>query len=307
MGRRELPQCEITPHQVHGMQGLERSIKEKYDRILNVQVLREQEGDKFKACPRGCGYFVLAPDARQKWMPCKICREPDGSELVMCLECGEPHDRRRITCAQHAEFKRQNAPDFQAERMMELEQFGVFKRCPGPSCNVRITKAGGCQHMDHLHALGGCGYAFCWHCLAPHAVSTAHDASFHKRECLLWQPAGGEDRFLNRTDRRKKPGEFCPLCDAAGSFCNRRPATACRRDSNGDTNVEGDMETVTHCACRHGCGCTCTMELVSRCKCGDADAQTALGEAIKKLSADDVRTFPLESKSACICGYSQVH
>jgi hypothetical protein len=49
------------------------------------------------------------------------------------------------------------------------------------------------------------------------------------------------------------------------------------------------------------------MELVSRCKCGDADAQTALGEAIKKLSADDVRTFPLESKSACICGYSQVH
>jgi ubiquitin thioesterase protein OTUB1 len=307
MGRRELPQCEITPHQVHGMQGLERSIKEKYDRILNVRVLREAHGDSLKACPRGCGYFVLAPNARQKWMPCKICREPDGSELVMCLECGEPHDRRHITCAQHAEFKRQNAPDFQAERMMELEQFGVFKRCPGPSCNVPITKAGGCQHMDHPHDLGGCGYAFCWHCLAPHAVSTAHDASFHKRECLLWQPAGGEDRFLNRTDRRKKPGEFCPLCDAAGSFCNRRPATACRRDSNGDTSVEGDMETVTHCACRHGCGCTCTMELVSRCKCGDADAQTALGEAIKKLSADDVRTFPLESKSACICGYSQVH
>jgi hypothetical protein len=93
MGRRELPQCEITPHQVHGMQGLERSIKEKYDRIRLVQVLREAHGDSLKACPRGCGYFVLAPDARQKWMPCKICREPDGSELVMCLEC----HRRGVT------------------------------------------------------------------------------------------------------------------------------------------------------------------------------------------------------------------
>ena len=307
MDRRELPKCEITPHQVHGMQGLEPQIKEKYDRILNVQVLRRTEGDSFKECPRRCGYFVLASNARQMWMPCKICREPDGSELVMCLECREPHDRRRITCAQHAEFKLQNAPDFQAERMMELQLFGVFKRCPGPSCNVPITKAGGCQHMDHPRGLGGgCGYAFCWHCLAPHYVSTAHDASFHKRECLLWQPAGGEDRFLNRTDRRSKPGQFCPLCDAAGAFCNRRPETTCQRNSNGNTSVGGDMETVTHCACRHRCGCISTMELVSRCKCGDADAETALSEAIEKLSRDDVRTFPMESKSACICGYSQV-
>ena len=46
------------------------------------------------------------------------------------------------------------------------------------------------------------------------------------------------------------------------------------------------------------------MELVSTCKCGDADAETALSAAAA-LAAPDEREFP-RPPSSCICGHSVV-
>ena len=65
-----------------------------------------------------------------------------------------------------------------------------------PSCTARTQKSAedgepGCQHMTCR-----CNHQYCFYCLAPHAVTRTHDLSFHKRECLLWEPAGGEDRYM---------------------------------------------------------------------------------------------------------------
>ena len=295
--------CEITPHQVQGLQRprqgvmgvfqLEAGLNEKYSNILMLQFSRQQPG--FKECPRNCGFGLDFGHQTPTFLTCHRCKIgendepfqqlPNGGNLTFCLKegCGEPHDPRKITCE---EYRRQIAEkrDGGGDAMQALFTAGIIKSCPGEGCGKPIQKGAGCQHMDCPKAPLGCGSKFCWHCLAPHRPTVDYDASYHKRECLLWQPPG--------QDPRQDPP---------------RPATTCTRpEANGDPAE--DPETQTHCACRHGCPCDSKMEIVTRCQCSDPDAATKLKGALARAAPDGENKppqFPLRP-SSCICGHSVV-
>lgn len=278
---------ELTPHQVEGFKRphvnssnatfqLEERHAEKYARILLFQLTR-QEMPGFRVCPRGCGFGIELNDGAT-FLRCNSCKDEQGMPTIYCLAegCGEAHDPRRLSCV---EFRRQQreAEVGGADSLQALFDAGVFKRCPTAGCRIAaagIQKNGECQHMTCPRDRQGCGSSFCWHCLAPHYPTVAHDASFHKRECILWQPQGSDAECCKpRAPGKERDGQFCELCVEGGnvSFCDGRPATECTRAGNGREEADDPRpEVTTHCACRHGCPCESVMQRLTRCQCGDA-------------------------------------
>lgn len=64
------------------------------------------------------------------------------------------------------------------------------KCCPGPNCGRKITKVGGCDHMI-CKPPGGCGFEFCWSCLAPYKPIIRFDNSLHYDHCPYYSGAPG--------------------------------------------------------------------------------------------------------------------
>jgi len=257
----------------------------KYTRLDGVHNARQLPG--FHACPGGCGWGVV-PRGGQQFLRCEAtCGK------VFCLHCVrdgfEPVKCDHADTASCAEFRRQQreVKDGGADARQALFDSGVIKHCPKAGCTIPIQKNGACQHMTCPREVRGCGSSFCWHCLALHYPTIAHDASFHKRECILWQPQGTDPECCKpRGPLKNREGQFCELCVKGGnvSFCNARPQTECTRAANGREEPNDQRpEVTTHCACRHGCPCESAMRRHTRCECGDA-------------------AMP----SACVCGHSVV-
>ena len=285
----------LTHHQIRKLNTLEdvdgEPIKlsdemfRKYTRIDGVHNAMQLPG--FHACPGGCGWGIV-PRERQQFLRCDAtCGK------VFCLHCVregfEPVKCDHADTASCAEFRRQQreAKDGGADDHQAHYVLGVIKRCPNAGCPIQngcpIQKNGECQHMTCPR----CGCGFCWHCLALHYPTVAHDASFHKRECILWQPQGTDPECCKpRGPLKNQPGQFCELCEKGGnvSFCNGRPQTGCTRVANGREEPNDQRpEVTTHCACRHDCPCESAMRRHTRCICGDQ-----------------------KMPSACVCGHSVV-
>ena len=178
------------------------------------------------------------------------------------------------------------------ESMAVFYHFGIIKRCPACPIEV-IQKDGGCQHMTCP-----CGASHCWLCAAAYYPTTAHDASFHRRECLLWQPPGPSegDRCKPRNAPNvKQRGDWCECCEekGGGTFCDARPTSQCKRTKN-EIDADNDDESKTHCACRHGCPCDATMELISMCQGGHAPSACTCGNSI-------VRCCSCQRESCRLC------
>ena len=257
----------------------------KYTRLDGVHNARQLPG--FHACPGGCGWGVV-PRGGQQFLRCEAtCGK------VFCLHCVrdgfEPVKCDHADTASCAEFRRQQREekDGGADAREALDDLGVIKCCPNAGCRIPIQKNGACQHMTCPREVRGCGSSFCWHCLALYYPTIAHDASFHKQECILWQPQGTDPECCKpRGPLKNREGQFCELCVKGGnvSFCNARPQTECTRAANGREEPNDQRpEVTTHCACRHGCPCESAMRRHTRCECGDA-------------------AMP----SACVCGNSVV-
>ena len=117
------PLCpvELSPHQVGGLQRprpgsdgqpfqLEAEINEKYASILMFQQMSLQPG--FRSCPRKCGYGIDFGTQKPEFLRCYTCtdRSQGPGALIFCLAegCGEPHDPRRVSCAEYRRQRQEN-------------------------------------------------------------------------------------------------------------------------------------------------------------------------------------------------------
>ena len=259
---------------------------DKYVRCVGISSARSI-GTTF--CPGGCGWGAQLPRGHGQFLHC------DGAcNKWYCLSCqrhgieGHRCDHgREITCQEHR--TRINHGGI-ADRLSERYILAQTKPCPG--CRVRVAKEPDwddnnnywhtCMKIRHrdcpnVWPMGATEPTyFCWSCLAPQRPILEHDNSFHKRECLYWQPPA--DVVYKQS---------CPGCRTSGKglACNARPASNCTRESNGDL-----LEHAGHfCACVHGCPCDSEMHVDNECECGGTDAN---GE-------------PLPS-SECTCGRNKV-
>jgi len=259
---------------------------DKYVRCVGISSARSI-GTTF--CPGGCGWGAQLPRCHGQFLHC------DGAcNKWYCLSCqrhgieGHRCDHgREITCQEHR--TRINHEGI-ADRLSERYILAQTKPCPG--CHVRVAKEPDwdgnnnywhtCMKMWHRDCPNEWPTGateptyFCWSCLAPQRPILEHDNSFHKRECLYWQPPA---------DVAYK--QSCPGCrtNGKGVACNARPVSTCTRESNGDLlDHEGHF-----CACVHGCPCDSEMHVENDCECGGTDAN---GE-------------PLPS-SECTCGRNKV-
>lgn len=112
----------------------------------------------------------------------------ENSNYMDCVNCGytqclkhkvEWHTNE--TCEQY-DYRTSGQKARDEDRATEEMLDSVSKKCPGPSCNWRIQKTDGCDHMTCKK----CRFEFCWQCLAAQTEikrvgNTAHEPSckFH--------------------------------------------------------------------------------------------------------------------------------
>ena len=104
-------------------------------------------------CPApDCPYAVACAGGGVRDVACLLGHQ-------FCFKCsGEPH--APASCAEVELFKRDEAKE-------DLSDKWVLANCmPCPACSKMIFRDGGCNHM-HCRKPGGCGFDFCFVCLAP--------------------------------------------------------------------------------------------------------------------------------------------
>lgn len=116
----------------------------------------------------------------------QICVDGDDNPLVTCYACNArscyTHDgpwHPDETCAEYDARKGQTDEDAFNE-YINAEENNV-KQCP--RCKQNIQKNEGCEHMTCRQEVGGCGYEFCWTCLADYDPIRKNDNSFHNPTC----------------------------------------------------------------------------------------------------------------------------
>lgn len=186
---------------------------------VEVQVVDKKGGSNAITCPCiGCGAEVSAADVTRltnarlqaeydrlrtldfvRSLPLfRWCSRPDcgsGQEHITGDE--EPimtcHECQHKTCFTHRsewhsgltceEFTRQ----LQENGNAALENFLDSSTKPCPRCNEPIEKNGGCDHMT-CRPPGGCGYEFCWLCLADYNTIRREGNHMHKDTCMHFRP-----------------------------------------------------------------------------------------------------------------------
>lgn len=119
----------------------------------------------------------------------------ESNNIVTCYSCGTKqcftHQTKwheGFTCAQWDEHMQIS---LEQQAMTEEWIQKETKPCSGPGCGKRIQKVDGCDHMT-CRPPGGCGYQFCWFCLAPWLEIIAHDNSRHYDHCKHYTGLPGQ-------------------------------------------------------------------------------------------------------------------
>ncbi|PVF92311.1 hypothetical protein CPB86DRAFT_717681 [Serendipita vermifera] len=137
---------------------------------------------------------------------CNALQEHTGGEdnsIITCHSCGSQQCFKHkavwhtgFTCDQWDE--RANQERIERDRLTYELIERTTKICPGPRCGRRIEKYYGCDHM-RCRPPGGCGYEFCWICLAPWAPIIRGDNSRHYDNCKYYSGrAGGNPAPITR-------------------------------------------------------------------------------------------------------------
>lgn len=165
---------------------------EEFDRFAESRTRGNIENSKsaMKPCPRpGCDCIhIVTTDQIQKCTQCLICHH-------FCCSCGYA-DHPGITCQADAEIERDCLEPncgLSHARVMTCEAAAkdkknaaanqqIARKCPNPRCQKSISKNGGCNHMTCRKTEGGCGYEFCWHCLAKYGSTRCHASFCEKKE-----------------------------------------------------------------------------------------------------------------------------
>jgi len=99
-------------------------------------------------CKCGVVATIEGEDARECAIACKCGKQ-------YCLKCNnEAHEG--LACGETGDSKTQAA---------SIEWITQHAK-PCPRCKTPIEKNGGCVHMTCARIAGGCGYEFCWVCMA---------------------------------------------------------------------------------------------------------------------------------------------
>ena len=146
---------------------------EQYDRLLLLRTLEAMP--EFLWCARpGCGNGQLHPDRdRQPIFSCQSC----GTRTCFTHRCVWHAGR---TCAQYDS----DAKASEEVALLQALDGGQIKRCP--KCHHGIEKTDGCDHMTCQKRAGGCGYEFCWLCLADYNKIRQNGNTSHKPSCRYY-------------------------------------------------------------------------------------------------------------------------
>eukprot|EP00668_Euglena_longa_P045726 GGOE01061406.1.p2 GENE.GGOE01061406.1~~GGOE01061406.1.p2 ORF type:complete len:313 (-),score=91.48 GGOE01061406.1:159-974(-) len=143
---------------------------EFYDRLLTTRALEAMT--EFAWCAtRGCGNGQLHDGAhRSPIMTCHAC----GGKTCFTHRCVWHAGQ---TCEQYdAEARRSDEV-----ALLQVLERNEIKRCP--RCKHGIEKNAGCDHMTCRTSAGGCGYEFCWLCLADYEAIRRNGNAAHNPTC----------------------------------------------------------------------------------------------------------------------------
>ncbi|KAH0342780.1 hypothetical protein KCU81_g5473, partial [Aureobasidium melanogenum] len=108
--------------------------------------------------------------------------------VFSCQTCGHRHCtvcevnwHENETCE---EYQTRSTAQKQQEADSEAEIQAISKSCP--SCNTRIEKGDGCDHMS----CSRCQHQFCWECLADFIPIARHGLHRHEASCHNYRPEG---------------------------------------------------------------------------------------------------------------------
>lgn len=153
---------------------------ERYEELLTQAMLREEAG------------YVTCID------PACGASQVHGGEnifpIVTCWKCGKRSCwKHRVPWEDHEGFNCREW-DTKDERRAQAEELSrewvqeQTKRCPAPGCNRPIKKEEGCDHMT-CRRPGGCGFEFCWVCLAPYEPIREFGCEKHEPFCRYYTGA----------------------------------------------------------------------------------------------------------------------
>ena len=149
---------------------------QRYDHLLTMKILASMK--EFRWCKaEGCGYGQVH-DAGEAYpiVKCHKCKAKS------CYVHEVPwHDN--TTCK---DFDKQQALRKKSEVATATYKKRHTKSCP--NCNAAIEKTGGCDHMTCYKPAGGCGYQFCWRCLADYSDILEQGNHFHCITCTYYAP-----------------------------------------------------------------------------------------------------------------------
>ncbi|CUA75644.1 hypothetical protein RSOLAG22IIIB_11891 [Rhizoctonia solani] len=104
------------------------------------------------------------------------------SPLVICYNCHayacfihRVPWHNNLTCEQYSKHEEANKA---SEEHIDMH----MKRCPNIGCKRPIEKIDGCDHMT-CRRPGGCGYEFCWICLADYGPIRIEGNHKHNTDC----------------------------------------------------------------------------------------------------------------------------
>jgi IBR domain, a half RING-finger domain/IBR domain len=149
----------------------------RFDDLLMKKTLQGME--EFRWCTAiGCGSGQLVEGGTESnsFFSCERaqCREKTCVRHRVAWHAG-------ITCAEYDEYLSTNATTATEQFLQEFT-----KQCP--SCAASIEKNGGCDIMLCRKEAGGCGFTFCWRCLADMEPIREEGNHRHHEGCAWYFP-----------------------------------------------------------------------------------------------------------------------
>lgn len=145
---------------------------ERYDTLLLRRALQALED--FRWCKNAeCGSGQIHEGGHDA--PIMRC---GGCKQLSCFTHDLPWHHGK-TCQEMDVTLARNANDAASKAYIES------KTKPCPKCRESIEKEGGCDHMT-CRPPGGCGYEFCWRCLADYRDIVLEGNHLHRETCQYY-------------------------------------------------------------------------------------------------------------------------
>lgn len=107
-----------------------------------------------KPCPfPGCESYIQCDRKGNIEVTCSYC------DNTSCFKCSQ-NGHRPCPCEMLSAWEKKNNSESENVKWLTVNT----KKCP--NCHKHIEKNQGCNHMTCQKQAGGCGYEFCWICLA---------------------------------------------------------------------------------------------------------------------------------------------